>query len=703
MQQPTRFAVPNEPEALWTRYFFALAFSFLALLLDIGLNHNLERPASPFLAGSAAVIASAAWAGFGPGLLATALVTAWCAAFLRAEGCTAASVFLRCAIFFGEGLLLSVGSERLRRISRRALQSEEWHRSLIDTSNEGIWVVDAAGTVTYANPRMAEILGCRAEEITGKKAEEFFLPDDLPIERIRFQHRRAGQREQFDRRLRRKDGSEAWVLACCSFFAGRRGDAGGILAMMTDITERKRAEHALRRSEERFRGLFENVLEGVYQSTPDGRIVAANPMLLNMLGLVSERELNDVNIARDLYIDPNVRKRLLERLEAEGSFRNVEYQLRRRDGKAITVRENARAVRDEEGRVAYYEGTVSDVTEMIQIEHELEKAKHRESVETIAASMPHEFRNILTVISGYSQLMLEDLPASHPAHETALNILRTVEGASLLTAQLVAFSNRAEQGVVDINRTILLSRAAHRRSAEDAPLSLALSPWSLPVHAEQEHVEQLLEDLMRGARGVSAEAVCIDSQFVRSHEEARIGLFARVTVEAAQRWQPVNPRQRELAGRCGGFVVSGEPSGGAGSCSVYLPIAEEAAAFLVSRLSNPKPRETILLLEEEPLIREVSRDLLERQGYGVMLAADAGEAERIANYGHRFDLLIADLYAPCAGAELARRFRLTRPDLKVLLIAAKTDRRAEADWADGYLERPFSAESLSGEIRRILG
>ena len=131
---------------------------------------------------------------------------------------------------------------------------------------------------------------------------------------------------------------------------------------MIDITERKQAELALRLSERRFRNLFENIIDGVYQTTPDGRIIAANPMLLKMLGLSSERELNEV-IAVDLYVDPGIRRRLTGRLEREGSFRNVIYELRRRDGHTITVRENARVVRDEDGNVLYYEGTLTDVTQ----------------------------------------------------------------------------------------------------------------------------------------------------------------------------------------------------------------------------------------------------------------------------------------------------------------------------------------------------
>jgi two-component system, cell cycle sensor histidine kinase and response regulator CckA len=741
-------------EPLWVRYTIAVTSSALALLLELQLNALFAAPVTPFLPGFAAVIASAAWAGFGAGILSTVLVTCWCALLLYAEHRhTAAGLIVRCALFAAEGVLLSIGSARLWRATRQVARREDWLRRIVETSAEGIWVTDSEGRITYANPRIAEILGAQVEDVTGLKAEEFFFPEDLSVERIRFQNLRAGLKEQYDRRLRRKDGGEAWVLTCSNPFLERPGEFRGVLAMMTDITERKRAEHGLRRSEERFRSLFENVLEGVYQSTRDGRIIAANPMLLRMLGLSNEAEMNDVNIAKDLYVDPTVRKRLLERLEQDGSFQNIEYQLRRRDGHVISVEENGRVVRDEEGRVLYYEGTLTEITERKRIEEQLRQAQKMEALGRLAGGIAHDFSNILTIISGYAHLVVSDLPAAHAARASAEQVVKAADSASGLTRQLLSFSRRqtAPHATVDLNHVLSLSKDSLRRALDEASggqrvdLVVSTTREAVSVFADEGHLEQILLNLAINARNamqsggtleVKTEVVDVEASFCRRYPGTRPGSYAAISFRdaGADRYSEKTVALFETtsaAGRAaaagfgvgtthaivsqyGGFMVVNSPPDSPSVFSVYLPRAEQGEGIRPADFADAAMRggshETILLVDDEPLTRELNRDMLEAQGHEVFLASDAREAERVIERsvrepGVRFGLLIADLTMPQgSGPDLARRLRAIAPDLKVLFLSGDADRpsdRKAAGDRDAILSKPFSVDSMARTIRQI--
>jgi len=553
----------------------ALGASAIAILLTIAMDRASLLAMPPLVLAIGAVIVSAVLAGPGPGVFCTLLLTISAVIDLRAHRISWASTLILCAAFAVEGLVICYGAARLRRSVQEAASGEQWHRQLVETASEGIWIRDRNGVIIYANARLAEMLGLPGAELTGRKSDDFFFPADRSVERIRLETMASGLKEQFDRRLRRADGAELWVLTCRNPLPEKSGEMPSALCMMTDITERKRAETALRQSEERFRNLFESVLEGVYQSTPDGRILAANPMLLKMLGFGSQAQLSDVNIAKDLYVDPGVRKRLLERLEREGSFQDAEYELRARDGRIVSVLENARVVRDGGGAVLYYEGTLIDITGRKRIEEQLRQAQKLEALGRLAGGIARDFNTVLNVIAGHVQKALKELPSAHPARYDTERALLAAGNARELTGQLLAFSRR-------------------------------------PVEVEQA---------------------------VQSN--------------------------------------SGE---------------------------------SILLVDDEPLVRELSRDMLERQGYRVTLATDGMAALHLgaeAAGGSCFDLLITDVYMPdITGRELARQMRVSHPSMKVLFISGYSDPPLEREDLSGmgssFLQKPFSADTLGRKIREML-
>ncbi len=725
----------------------------LAVLLDLLLDRIMTDRIYPFFPAVVAVIATAAWAGMGPGMFATAVMVIWSAFDLPQHGISLTNTLLRCLLLMVEGVLLSFGSARMWRSKREAALSEAWHRQLVETAAEGIWVHDEAGLITYANPRMAEMLGVTVEELIGRKVEEFFPPADLSMESIRAANLRDGRKEHFDRRLRRSDGAEIWVLTCCNLidFEMSAGEKPRALAMMTDITERKRAEYALRRSEERFRNLFEGVLEGVYQSTPDGRILAVNPMLLQMLGFANEAELL-VNTVQDFFVDPHVRQHLAEQLERDGSVQNLEYELRRRDGQIITVLENARVVRDENGAVVCYEGTLTDITPRKRMEEQLRQAQKVEALGRLAGSVAHDFNNVLTIITGCAQLALSELPSLHPARSSTEQVLDASDRAMALTRQLLLFSRRQApaEGGLDLNRAIEDSEAARQ-----AGVVVSLSPDTAPVYAGQRQIERIVRGLSENVRrSFPAAVLALRTELTSLGEELgpRCGnaqpgpyavlsigdlsggaevrdLFADPLFAAMQTGESTAiglSTTHATVTQCGGFIVAstahaaagarhaaaGSRQPGAGprrisSFHVFLPCAVAAVEDSNRGAESDPAGETILLVEDEPLIRELSRDMLERQGYRVILASNAKEAEQFGHSAGSFDLLITDAVMPnITGTELARRLRAAHPGLKVLYISGYADDPPERDesGAEGtaFLQKPFSADSLGRKIRQIL-
>src|SRR2546427_3569125 len=237
---------------------------------------------------------------------------------------------------------------------------------------------------------------------------------------------------------------------------------------------RRETEAALRVSEATYSALVEQAPLGIYRSTPAGRFVSANAALARMLGYSSPAQLLTLDMARDVYADPDERRRLIERdTYTDRVYDELEATWKRKDGTRIRVQLSVRASRDKDGRVEFYEAFVRDITTQRQLKAQLVPGQKIEAIGRLAGGVAHDFNNLLTVILSYSELLLEDLPAGSPPRDDIGQIRKAAQGASELTRQLLAFSRQQvlQPKVVDLNAAADLRTVLHdeRRRQRNGP------------------------------------------------------------------------------------------------------------------------------------------------------------------------------------------------------------------------------------------
>ena len=250
------------------------------------------------------------------------------------------------------------------RMGETLADSEARYRIIVDTASEGVWVLDEEYKTTFVNKRMADMLGYEQGRMQGMPMSFFLFEEDLPDFSEKVARRRQGIAERYERRLRRGDGSTLWAHVSATPMLGEKGSFRGSFAMFTDITERKQAEEALLQSEAKYRSIFENAVEGIFQSTPEGELITVNPSMARIFGYASPEEMmaGVTNIGRQLYTDLEDRRAFEQLLQEHGIAGGFEAQFYRKDGTGLWGSLNVRAVKDTAGNLLCYEGTLEDIT-----------------------------------------------------------------------------------------------------------------------------------------------------------------------------------------------------------------------------------------------------------------------------------------------------------------------------------------------------
>jgi two-component system cell cycle sensor histidine kinase/response regulator CckA len=646
-----------------------------------------------------------------------------------------------------QGVVVATVDVSKRRKAEEALQASETRfRSLIEYSTDLITIVGADGRFKYSSPSASRLLGYDPGEMIGQVGFDFVHPDDvLRIQDAFGRALRVGAvtiREVF--RFRHKDGSwRAFESVVTNLMD--EPTVAGVVINSRDVTDRVRAEDALRHSEADFRGLVEHATLGIYRATPDGRFLTVNPALIKMLGYGWVEELLQLDITRDVYAHPEQRADLTAQFGQRDEAR-TETEWKRKDGSLITVRLNVRTVRDPGGQLECYEGLVEDVTEQRSLENQFRQAQRLEAVGRLAGGVAHDFNNILTAITGYSDLLLEDLGPEDPKRPDVEEIKAAALRAAALTRQLLAFSRKQtlQTQVLDLNAVVqTLEKMLRRLIGEDVKLELALASTLGAVRADPGQIEQVILNLAVNSRDampnggrltIETANVDLDEAYAREHAGVSPGRYVMLAVsdtgvgmDAETRSHMFEPffTTKELGKgtglglatvygiikQSGGYVWAYSEPGHGATFKVYLPQVDE----LPAGAGLPEPvlpvaggRETVLVAEDDPSVRAIVSDVLTQKGYRVLRALDGQAALELAR-GHpaEIHLLVTDLVMPgMTGRELAEALTAARPGLRVLYMSGYTDdvvvRHGVLEEGMPYLQKPFTPRALASKVRELL-
>ena len=420
-----------------------------------------------------------------------------------------------------------------------ARAKRDWELTF-DSVPDPVMVVNEECGIQRANRALAELVGLELSEIIGKHCYEVLHRSDKPREDCPHQCLlKTGTQA-------RSDLEEPWLGKIFDLATSPLRDSSGALKgsvnVLRDVTARQRAEEALRASEAQFRRFIENLPLGVYRSTPDGRVLMANPALLRMLGYDSWQELAFRNLEGEAFEAGYPRSAFCEQIEREGEARGLEAAWKRRDGSVIFVRESARAFRADDGRVLYYDGIVEDVTERRRLEEQLRQAQKMEAVGRLASGVAHDFNNLLTIIIGYSDLLLERVSARDGMRLPVEEIKKAAERAASLTRQLLAFSRKQvlPPHILDLNSLLTnVDKMLRRMIGEDIELVTHLPSGLGRVKADPGQIEQVIMNLAVNARDampqggqltLEAANVELDSSYASSHESVLPGHYVMIAV-----------------------------------------------------------------------------------------------------------------------------------------------------------------------------
>jgi two-component system cell cycle sensor histidine kinase/response regulator CckA len=651
-----------------------------------------------------------------------------------------------------EGTLVDISQQKFAEAAHNHAQqaledSETRYRRLFETAKDGILILDfKTGQIADVNPFLIEMLGYTHSEFVGKKLWEIGPFKDISASRSAFSELQTkGVIRYEDLPLETKDGRRINVEFVSNVYPVDGTQV--VQCNIRDITERVRAEAALKISETHHRSVFEGAVHGIYRGTLDGRFLDVNPALVTMLGYSSVEEVLKLSVAQDVFSEPEEGLRLLHKWQVTAEIEE-QVQWKRRDQRLITVRLSGRVLGSENQRAAGIEVIAEDVTERRALEEQLRQAQKIEAVGQLAGGMAHEFNNYLGIVLGYSELLLEEAGTTEGLRRNVAEIKSATQRAASLTRQLLALSRRQvlEPKVLDVNAVVWETHKLLRRLIPgNIDLVPVLEPNLSPVKVDPAQIQQILINLVVNARDAMPQGgkvvietanVELDEEYAGRHIEVQPGRYVMLAVSdngsgideptQARIFEPFFTTKQEGKGtglglstvygivrQSGGHITVESALREGTRFRIYLP----PTAMTELKVEDEKPptqaeilsgTEAVLVVEDEPALRRLISVSLEKRGYTVLAAEDGTEAIRILeNNPGAIDLVVSDIMMPkLNGLELRKKAILLRSEMRFLFISGYAEdtigRTAHLPQDAGYLEKPFLPIELARKVRALL-
>ncbi len=619
-------------------------------------------------------------------------------------------------------------------------------QGITEGTTDAVFVKDLRGRYLMINSAGARFLGRSIEEILGKDDSEFFSPESgAQIMERDSTTLRSGETYTYE-----EVGVSAGVARTYLTTKGPYRDATGrmigVLGISRDITDRKRAEEEIHNSEQRLRVHVEHTPLAVIEWDLNFRVVAWNAAAERLFGFSREEAMGQ----HGSFIVPPAFRQHVDQvwqglLEQKGGVRSTNDNLTKA-GRTISCEWYNTPLVDESGRAFGVASLVQDVTDRVALEEKLRHSQKMEAIGRLAGGVAHDFNNILTVIMGWTQILTHGVPPASKLMDATVQIRTAAERAEVITKQLLAFSRKSmlSPRLIDLNNIMLnLDTLLRRLIGDDVAIVTVPGQGLGTVRADPGQIEQVIMNLAVNARDAMPSGGTLtletantelDDAYAREHPPTQPGRYVMLAVSdtgvgmtwdtQAHIFEPFFTTKEVGKGTglglstvygivkmSGGYIwVYSEPDRGT-TFKIYFPRVDQPAEKVRAErrpAGMQRGTETILLVEDNEQVRQLTSEVLADSGYEVLLAASPEEALALCRANHPdIHLLVTDVILPgMNGPQLATQVKQISPHTRVLYVSGYTSNAivhyGVLDSGLWFLAKPFSLSELVAKVREVL-